>query len=301
MILLVTTSSRARECAAALEQGTGQPTQVANSVPLAVTRLETTEYDALAIDQSLLEADFRALDTLLNHAGTALPIYVNLALHHCDRVVREAQVALRPGRERKAMGHGLGGADLAQPVARRGDRHPADLGAGVAAGSPPRRGGDQDSPGAEHGGEDALAAARLLGLCLSELFTAETQRAQSFVFVPTFPRALRASVVEFHPFTSPSDIVENHLPPFGFAQGRLRHRDTENKGIFFFTTEDTGTTEFLLLFLLRALRVLCGDNILLCASVSLWLIFVSLAHRHHQQPAFGHVLDGVAQPFAAQA
>src|ERR1039458_7019760 len=80
--------------AAALQQGTRQPTQVANSVPRAVARLQSTEYDALAIDQSLLEADSRALDTLLNHAGTALPIYVNLALHHCDRVVREAQVAL---------------------------------------------------------------------------------------------------------------------------------------------------------------------------------------------------------------
>lgn len=101
MILLVTTSSRAQECAAALQQGTGQQTQVANSVPHAVRRLQTVEYDALAIDQSLLEADFRALDTLLNHAGTALPIYLNLALHGCDRVVREAQVALRRAEKEK--------------------------------------------------------------------------------------------------------------------------------------------------------------------------------------------------------
>jgi CheY-like chemotaxis protein len=101
MILLVTTSSRAKECAAALEQGTGHPTQVANSVPHAIARLQTTEYDALAIDQSLLEADFRALDTLLNHAGTALPIYVNLALHHNDRVLRETQVALRRAEKEK--------------------------------------------------------------------------------------------------------------------------------------------------------------------------------------------------------
>jgi len=101
MILLVTTSSRAKECAAALEQGTGHPTQVASSVPQAVSRLQTTEYDALAIDQSLLEADFRALDMLLNHAGTALPIYVNLALHNNDRVVREAQVALRRAEQEK--------------------------------------------------------------------------------------------------------------------------------------------------------------------------------------------------------
>ena len=107
MILLVTTSSRAKECAAALEQGTGHPTQLATSIPHAVKRLETTEYDALAIDQSLLEADFRALDTLLNHAGTALPIYVNLALHHSDRVVREAQVALRRAEKEKQWAMGL--------------------------------------------------------------------------------------------------------------------------------------------------------------------------------------------------
>ncbi len=107
MILLVTTSSRGRECAAALEQGTGQQTQLANSVPQAVSKLESTEYDALAIDQSLLEADFRALDTLLNHAGTALPIYLNLALHRCDRVVREAQVALRRAEKEKQWAMGL--------------------------------------------------------------------------------------------------------------------------------------------------------------------------------------------------
>jgi hypothetical protein len=101
MILLVTTSSRGKECAAALERGTGQPAQLAGSVPQAITRLQSTEYDALAVDQSLLEADFRALDTLLNHAGTALPIYVNLALHNCDRVVREVQVALRRAEKEK--------------------------------------------------------------------------------------------------------------------------------------------------------------------------------------------------------
>jgi hypothetical protein len=86
MILLVSTSSRAKECAAALQ---------------------AAECDALAIDQSLLEADFRALDTLLNHAGTALPIYVNLALHRNDRVVREAQVALRRGEKEKKWAMGL--------------------------------------------------------------------------------------------------------------------------------------------------------------------------------------------------
>jgi hypothetical protein len=101
MILLVTASSRAQQCAAALEQGTGQKTQVAGSAPQAVTRLRNADYEALAIDQSLLEADFRALDTLLNHAGIAMPLYVNLSLHSNERVVREVQVALRRAEKEK--------------------------------------------------------------------------------------------------------------------------------------------------------------------------------------------------------
>jgi len=103
MILLISTSSRAKECAAALEQGTGHKTQVATTVPQAVSRLQAAEYDGLAIDQSLLESDFRALDTLLNHSGLAMPLYINLALHSSDRVVREVQVGLRRGEKEKAM------------------------------------------------------------------------------------------------------------------------------------------------------------------------------------------------------
>ena len=103
MILLVTTSARARECAAALDRGTGHKTEVAGSVPLALNRMRTAEYDAVAIDQSLLEADFRAFDTLLNHCGMAMPLYVNLALHSIDRVVREVQVALRRTDQEKVV------------------------------------------------------------------------------------------------------------------------------------------------------------------------------------------------------
>ena len=109
MILLVTTSSRGREYAAALERGTGHRTQVACSVPQAVSKLQSVEYDLLAIDQSLLEADLRAGDTLLNRCGTAIPVYVNLSLHSCERIVREVQVALRRAREEKlAAEHAAG-------------------------------------------------------------------------------------------------------------------------------------------------------------------------------------------------
>jgi hypothetical protein len=65
--------------------------------------MQAAEYDGLAIDQSLLESDFRALDTLLNRCGIAIPLYVNLALHSTERVVREAQVALRRADKEKLM------------------------------------------------------------------------------------------------------------------------------------------------------------------------------------------------------
>ncbi len=101
MILLVTTSSRGKEYGAALERGTGHKTHMAGSVPQATSKLQSADYELLAIDQSLLEADFRALDTLLNRCGTAIPVYVNLSLHSPERIVREIQVALRRSQEEK--------------------------------------------------------------------------------------------------------------------------------------------------------------------------------------------------------
>ena len=95
MILLLTSSSRAKECSAALEQGSGHKAQLASTVPQALDRLQSAEYDILAMDQPVLESDFRALDTLLNRCGMAMPVYINLALHSIPRVVREIQVALR--------------------------------------------------------------------------------------------------------------------------------------------------------------------------------------------------------------
>jgi DNA-binding NtrC family response regulator len=101
MILLVTTSSRGKEYAAALEHGTGHKTHVAGSVPQAVAKLQAADYDLVATDQSLLEADLRAVDTLLNRCGTAIPVYINLALHSPERIVREVQVSLRRAGEEK--------------------------------------------------------------------------------------------------------------------------------------------------------------------------------------------------------
>jgi DNA-binding NtrC family response regulator len=91
MVILVTTSPRARECAAAIEQTTHQKTQIATSLARAVECLQSHEYDALVIDESFNHAEIGGVNLLLNHAGLAMPIYVNLALHGTDRVTREVQ------------------------------------------------------------------------------------------------------------------------------------------------------------------------------------------------------------------
>lgn len=101
MILLVSISSRAAECATALEQGTRQTTHVATSVPRALAHLRGSDYEVLVLDQAIFETDPSALDTLFNHAGTALPVQINLALHRSERIVREVQAAVsRAQRER---------------------------------------------------------------------------------------------------------------------------------------------------------------------------------------------------------
>jgi hypothetical protein len=109
MILLVTTSSRVKDYAAALQQGTGHKAQVASSLPQASAKLRVAEYAVLATDQSILESDLSALDTLLNQCGTALPIFVNLSLHSPDRVVREVQVALRRAESERLVAERMAG------------------------------------------------------------------------------------------------------------------------------------------------------------------------------------------------
>ena len=94
MILLITASSRAKECAAALETSARQNVDLAHSVPRALAKLQRTEYDTLVIDESLVEIDDSAVNALLNHAGMAMPIYINLGLHRTERLVREVIAGL---------------------------------------------------------------------------------------------------------------------------------------------------------------------------------------------------------------
>jgi hypothetical protein len=95
MVILVTTSSRAQECAAAIEHTTHQKTEVATSLARAVACLQTNDYDALVLDESFHQTEIGAVNLLLDHAGVAMPMYVNLALHGTARVAREVHTGLQ--------------------------------------------------------------------------------------------------------------------------------------------------------------------------------------------------------------
>jgi hypothetical protein len=94
MILLITPYATAQQCGKALEEATAESVQVAENLRQAVAHLRSTEYLAVVIDQSLLEAEPEESELVLQHVGTAIPVYMNFAISGVERVVRELRAAL---------------------------------------------------------------------------------------------------------------------------------------------------------------------------------------------------------------
>jgi hypothetical protein len=94
MILLITSSARGHECAKALEEATGQSIHWVQTVREAVMRLREQTYAAAVIDQFLLETGPEESDQLIEHLGTAFPVYLNFAVSGMERLVRDVRSAL---------------------------------------------------------------------------------------------------------------------------------------------------------------------------------------------------------------
>ena len=101
MIVLVTGSSRAEECAAAIERKTHLSMAVARSVAALKDWLVKAEVEALVVDESFQQVDGGVDGLLGSHVGAALLVYVNLSLHGAERIAQEVEFGLqRLGRER---------------------------------------------------------------------------------------------------------------------------------------------------------------------------------------------------------
>ena len=85
MILLITPSARIKQGAHSLQSGTGSAVEVAASLHEAGCQLREREYAAVVVDQFLVEAEPEESDQILQHLGSAIPVYVNFAISGIDR------------------------------------------------------------------------------------------------------------------------------------------------------------------------------------------------------------------------
>ena len=94
MILLITPSATGQQCAECLYAETSQETHWAQSLQEAATRLREQPYSAAVIDQFLLETEPEESDQMIEHLGTAFPVYINFAVTGMERLLREVRSAL---------------------------------------------------------------------------------------------------------------------------------------------------------------------------------------------------------------
>ena len=106
MNLLITPSARGQECAAGLKADTGDETHWAEGLPQVMARLREQACTAVVIDQFLLENEPSECDLLLDHPGTAFPVYLNFAVSSMERLLGEARSAFdrRKREETQARG-----------------------------------------------------------------------------------------------------------------------------------------------------------------------------------------------------
>jgi hypothetical protein len=95
MILLVTSSDRASEFAAALRESTGEEIAVAESLARAAAILRAEGCLAVVLDQHILETEPHEAETTLEHLGPAILVQVNLAISGMERLVREVRAAMQ--------------------------------------------------------------------------------------------------------------------------------------------------------------------------------------------------------------
>jgi hypothetical protein len=101
MLLVITPSAKARDCAQDIQELTSEETHVAATSSQALARLRAQEYVAVLIDQAFLETEPVESDMVLEHIGTAVPVHVNFAINNMERVGRELRGALH--RHQKEM------------------------------------------------------------------------------------------------------------------------------------------------------------------------------------------------------
>ena len=94
-ILMITAIAGAENCAAVLSKQFRLTVEIATNRRDAMTALRRREFALVVVDESLVEGrDDGVDDSLLKHAGLAVPLEINFAISGCGRLVREVRAAL---------------------------------------------------------------------------------------------------------------------------------------------------------------------------------------------------------------
>jgi hypothetical protein len=91
---MVTAITGAENCAAVLSKQFGLPVETASSRREAIGALRRREFAVVVIDESLVESREDEANSLVKHAGLAIPLEMNFAISGCGRLVREVRAAL---------------------------------------------------------------------------------------------------------------------------------------------------------------------------------------------------------------
>jgi hypothetical protein len=102
MILLITPSASAPQCAESLQAATSQDVHWAPTLQDAAAHLREQTYSAAVIDQFLLETEPEESDQMIEHLGTAFPVYINFGITNMERLLREVRSALHRRRREEA-------------------------------------------------------------------------------------------------------------------------------------------------------------------------------------------------------
>lgn len=93
MILLITASRKGTQLQQALQGAVGDVVMLTPNTAAAIHPLREYSFEVVLIDQSAAtEPD---ITTLINHIGSAIPVYTNLALSSSARIVAEIKNAIR--------------------------------------------------------------------------------------------------------------------------------------------------------------------------------------------------------------
>lgn len=93
-ILMITAIDGAENCATVLSKQFGLAVETVRSRREGLAALRRREFALIVVDQSLVEQPENGMDSLLKHAGLAIPLEINFAISGCGRVVREVRAAL---------------------------------------------------------------------------------------------------------------------------------------------------------------------------------------------------------------